>query len=284
MRINQMAGIMVTTSRWIFLIFIISVLWGQSADAQNKKRTFFMDSTGFQIRVLPNEVFGIGERFEYHIYYGVIPAGKAGIEIMPELVQHRQAPCYDIHTWAYTAKAIDLFFKVRDEIHSYMDTRGIFTWYFEKQLNEGKYHDVKVVDYDQRSGTAYTTDDGVPSDTSRIPLFVQDAISALFYFRLQPIEVGKSKHIFIHDIKKTYPMRIDILAREEVDVPAGKFTCFKVEPVLESAGIFKSKGRIFIWFTDDERRLPVMLKSKVLIGSFAAYLDSYAPGMVSEGE
>ncbi|HDH58008.1 MAG TPA: DUF3108 domain-containing protein, partial [Bacteroidetes bacterium] len=102
------------------------------------------------------------------------------------------------------------------------------------------------------------------------------------YFRLQPIEVGQSVYIQVHDIRKTYPLKVDILARETVETPAGIFDCIKVEPVLESAGIFKSKGRIFLWFTDDERRMPVILKAKVLIGSITAYLKEYKPGMPVE--
>jgi len=135
------------------------------------------------------------------------------------------------------------------------------------------------VDYDQRAGQAFMFDDGVPKDTSNIPRFVQDAISALYYFRLQPnIQVGVPFYVEVHDIRKTYPMRVDVLAREHVKVEAGSFVCFKVEPVLESAGIFKQKGRIFIWFSDDEYRIPVKMDSKVLIGSISAQLREYARG------
>lgn len=261
----------------ICLITLSGITLANSADARSRK--FIMDSTGFQIRVLENEIFGKGERFVYDVSYGIIPAGTAGIEIQPQLITHRQAPCYHIYTWARSAKAFDLFFRVDDQVDAYMDARGIFTWYFEKRLNEGSYHDVKQVDYDQREGWAYTVDDGEPTDTSRIPLFVQDAISALYYFRLQPeLEVGKSLFIEVHDIRKTYPLRIDIVKREKIKVPAGMFDCYKVEPVLESAGIFKSTGRIFIWFSTDEKRIPVLMKTKVLIGSITAYLKEYVPG------
>ncbi len=239
---------------------------------------FIMDETGFLVRTLENGSFGLGERFVYDVNYGFITAGEAGIEIMPALETFRQSPCYHIHTWAKTSKTFSAIFKVDDQIHSYMDTRGIFTWYFEKRLNEGRYHDVKVVDYDQRQGIAYTYDDGVPSDTSFIPLYVQDAITALYYARLQPLEVGQSLYVQTHDIKKTYPLRVDVLKYETVKVPAGTFKCFKVEPVLESAGIFKQKGRIFIWFSDDEYRLPVRLRSKVLVGSFSADLKQVVKG------
>lgn len=241
-------------------------------------RTFMMDETGFQVRVLENEVFAPGEQFVYDVYYGVIPAGSAGIELLPDTLIYREAPCYQIHTWAKSAKAFDIIFKVRDDVLAYMDTRGIFTWYFRKRLKEGKYHDEKIVDYDQRKGWAYMTNDGVPEDTSRIPLFVQDAISALYYFRLHDLEVGGMLNIPIHDIRKTYPMKIEIQGRETVETPAGSFDCYKVEPTLESAGIFKSKGRIWIWFTADERKIPVMMRTKVLIGSITAYLKEYVPG------
>ncbi len=242
------------------------------------QEVFITDSTGFEVRVLENNIFGPGERLEYDVYFGVIPAGKAGIELLPEVINYRQAPCYQIHTWARSAKAFKLFFKVEDDIYAYMDTRGIFTWRFEKRLNEGKYHDVKIIDYDQRSGFATMTNDGVPEDTSEITMFVQDAISALFYFRLQPLEIGKTIDINVHDIRKTYPMKIEIQGKERVETPAGNFDCIKVEPVLESAGIFKSKGRIWIWFTDDERHLPVKMSSKILIGSITAYLKKYEAG------
>ncbi len=241
------------------------------------KDSFIVDETGFRVRVLENRIFGPGERFLYDVYYGVIPAGSAGIELLPETITYRQAPCYQIHTWARSAKAFDLFFKVRDEVNAYMDSRGIFTWYFRKQLREGKYRDLKVVDYDQRSGLAYLSDEGVPDDTSRIPLYVQDAISALYYFRLQPIESGQSLFIPVHDIRRTYNLRVDILGREMVKTPAGNFECYKVEPVLESAGIFKSKGRIWIWFTTDEKRIPVKMQTKILIGSITAYMKKYVP-------
>jgi len=240
---------------------------------------FVIDDTGFLIRVLDNQAFGTGERLIFDVKYGFITGGQSGIEILPDLVTYRDAPCYHIHTWAKSSATFSAFFKVRDEIHSYLDARGIFTWYFEKRLNEGSYHDVKVVDYDQRIGKAYMFDEGVPRDTSSIPLYVQDAISSLFYFRLQPeVKVGMPFFVEVHDIRKTYPMRVDVLAREEVEVPAGRFICFKVEPVLESAGIFKQKGRIFIWFSDDEYRIPVKMDSKVLIGSISAQLKEYTRG------
>jgi hypothetical protein len=255
----------------VLLLGIISL----QAASQDK---FITDDQGFLVRVLKNSVFGPGERFVFDVKYGFIKGGEAGIELMPNMVTWRQAPCLHIHTWAKSSTTFSKFFKVDDQINAYMDARGLFAWYFEKRLNEGNYHDIKVVDYDQRLGKAYTTDDGVPKDTGNILLFVQDAISALYYYRLQPLEVGKTVYIDIYDIKKLYALKVDVLGKETVKVPAGTFNCLKVEPKLESAGIFKGEGRIHLWLTDDERYLPVLMQTKVLIGSITAELKSYTPG------
>ena len=60
--------------------------------------------------------------------------------------------------------------------------------------------------------------------------------------------------------------------RERIETPAGTFDCVGIEPVLKAGGIFKSSGRLVIWVTDDERRMPVLMKSKVAIGSVSVVL------------
>jgi hypothetical protein len=67
-------------------------------------------------------------------------------------------------------------------------------------------------------------------------------------------------------------MEVKVLKRERIEVPAGKFDCILVEPVLKSEGVFQSKGSIFVWLTDDERRIPVLVKSKVPVGSISVSL------------
>ena len=47
---------------------------------------------------------------------------------------------------------------------------------------------------------------------------------------------------------------------------------------LNAGGIFKNTGRLVIWLTDDERRMPVLLKSKVTIGSISVVLVDMKPG------
>ena len=73
-------------------------------------------------------------------------------------------------------------------------------------------------------------------------------------------------------------MEVRVLGRETVKTPAGRFKCVVLEPLLKAGGIFKNKGRLVIWLTDDERRMPVMMKSKVAIGSISVVLTEAKPG------
>ena len=60
--------------------------------------------------------------------------------------------------------------------------------------------------------------------------------------------------------------------RETIKTDLGTFKTVKVEPVLDGDGIFNSSGRIFIWFTDDEKRLPVLMQCEIKLGSIKAEL------------
>ena len=75
---------------------------------------------------------------------------------------------------------------------------------------------------------------------------------------------------------KTYPLDVRYLGKETIEVPAGEFRCIKVEPLVQEGGLFKSEGSIVVWMTDDERRMPVKVKTKVIIGSIDADLSEYS--------
>jgi hypothetical protein len=65
---------------------------------------------------------------------------------------------------------------------------------------------------------------------------------------------------------------VKVHRRERVEVPVGEFDCLVVEPVMRSPGLFKQKGRILIWLTDDRRRIPVQVRSELPIGAISIVL------------
>lgn len=75
--------------------------------------------------------------------------------------------------------------------------------------------------------------------------------------------------------KKRYDLRVIIHGYEDINTQFGKKKCIKVEPILDGDGIFQASGRLFIWFTNDAMRLPVLMKSKIVVGSIKAELIDF---------
>ncbi|UCE23298.1 MAG: DUF3108 domain-containing protein [Candidatus Zixiibacteriota bacterium] len=223
-------------------------------------------------RYIENVAFGVNEKFTYEINYGFINAGGATMEVA-RLIEYNSRPCYQTVTRAYSNSFFSNFFKVDDRVESIIDALGIFTWRFEKNLREGKYRSDRLYTFDQNRNIVFSD-----KDTVEVAPYVQDALSVLYYVRTQQLEVGKS--IFVQNFTdgEKYPLEVRVLRKEEVSVPAGTFDCIVVEPLLQSVGVFKHEGKLTVWLTDDRLKMPVLMKSKVLVGSIAAELSEFQLG------
>jgi hypothetical protein len=212
--------------------------------------------------------FGEGERLEFEIKYGFISAGTAMLGI-PGVVTERGHECYHIVSLAESNPVFSVFFTVRDVAESFLDVRELVPLRFEKRLREGDYraHDLVHYDHDRHIAFYPNKDRIVPVSTG-----AQDILSSLYYVRMMDLTVGRSVFIENHADTKNYPLEIKVLRKERVDVPAGEFDCIVVEPVMRGSGLFSHKGRLTVWLADDETRVPVLMKSKVLIGSISAVL------------
>jgi len=225
-------------------------------------------------RFIENVAFGLGERLSFDIGYGFINAGSAVMEV-PELIEFNGRPCYLVRSTANSNKFFSSFYRVEDRVESILDAQGIFSWRFEKVLQEGNYHAEKSYHFDQINHKALYGD-----DTLDVAEYVQDALSILYFARTQDLKIGQS--IFINNFTdgKNYPMEVKVIGKETVRVKAGKFDCIVVEPLLMTAGIFKHEGTLKVWLTDDRLRLPVLMKSRVLVGSISAELTDYKLGKI----
>jgi hypothetical protein len=226
-----------------------------------------------------NNVFGVGERFVFDIDYAFINAGRTVMEI-DSIINVRGKDCYRLVSKVSSNKTFDLVFKVRDHVESNIDVKGIFTRRYYKELNEGNYHDIKEVLYEQERGLAHMKDEGVYKKSSEIEPCSQDILSSLYYLRTLDFAVGDTISVPLHDVAKSYPLKVKVNREEHVEVPAGEFNCFVVEPFVESEGMFRSKGKIEVWLSKDEKRIPVLMRTYIaIIGHIDANLVEYKLGM-----
>jgi hypothetical protein len=210
------------------------------------------------LRIVENRAFQAGEKLDFIVRYGRIVAGTSRLSI-PEIVEIDGHPCYHILSEAWSNSFFSTFYKVEDKVQSYTDVQGIFTRRFEKRLREGHFKRDQYFDYDQVANLAKSK-----NDTVKVPPFVQDVLSAMYFVRTQRLAPGDSILIDNHD-GKVYPLKIVVHRREKVNVRAGKFQCLVVEPFLQTPALFQQKGRVVVHLTDDHRKIPVMMTSQIYV-------------------
>ncbi|HMT07142.1 MAG TPA: DUF3108 domain-containing protein [Pyrinomonadaceae bacterium] len=102
-----------------------------------------------------------------------------------------------------------------------------------------------------------------------------DLASGLYYLRSQPMAIGKQYEIKISDSGLVYNVPVYITAREQQKTVLGKVWCWRVEPVVFGTGrLIEQKGSMIIWFTDDERKIPVRSRINSQIGKVDIKLKS----------
>ncbi|MBK7256202.1 MAG: DUF3108 domain-containing protein [Ignavibacteria bacterium] len=236
-----------------------------------------------EFRKITQKAFKPGEKLTFDISYGFVNAGEAVMEIDKNYQTINGRKCYDIRFYVNSSSSFEWVYKVRDFYRTYVDAEGLFPWRFEQHIKEGNYQRDFEAIFDQQNLKAKTyTGDKDPKKFEGeydIPEYTQDAMSAFYYARTFDYSKMKegdkiSLQNFYKD--KTYPLDVRYLGKETIEVPAGEFRCIKVEPLVQEGGLFKSEGSIVVWMTDDERRMPVKVKTKVIIGSIDADLSEYS--------
>lgn len=96
----------------------------------------------------------------------------------------------------------------------------------------------------------------------------QDLVSAFYYLRRQPLEVGKNLTVAISDAGVVYQIPVRVVARERITTLFGKVWTLRVEPEIfgEKRLINDNEGKLTVWFTEDARHIPVRAQVQSKIG------------------
>lgn len=212
----------------------------------------------------------VNKRFVYYIYWSGIKAGEA-------VMDYTSTPDgITIRTHATSAPFVTFFYPVDDITESTLYPDG-YPKKFIVKVQKGRHKRDKVTYFERKT-------DGKPQkiiyhnildDTIEEFFFdkqVYDPLSAFYEMTKWDLKTGQKYFINIFDSKKLWNTEVQVLRKERVRVSAGEFDTIVVKPILKSEGIFSKTGDITIWATDDDKKLPVLLKSKAVIGHFSAEL------------
>jgi len=213
--------------------------------------------------------FQVGEEITYSVWFNFIKAGRSTMSTV-SIDTIDGAPTFHAVLKTRSLPVLDKVYKVRDHVESWVDAEGLFSRKFKKKIREGLYKKKYSVRFDYDDSLAYSTSDTIPISGP-----VHDALSIFYYVRAESLWVGRIFNINNFDNNKFKPYKVIVHKVEKVKTPAGEFECFVLEPYAEKGNLFKYKGQLTIYLSNDVRRLPVKVESEATIGSMIMKIESY---------
>jgi hypothetical protein len=211
------------------------------------------------------------ETFNFHVEWRLIHAGDVRLTL-----NHPTGAEITVRS----AGLLNTLYKVNDRYLATFDP-GYCTTSTHLEAQEGRRRrDTKIVIDREKKLSSYLEKDLVKntvvlSKELEVPSCVHDAASGIQKLRELNLEPGKTAEIPFTDGKKVVMAKVEALNREKVRTPAGEFPCVKYEAFLFNGVVYSRKGRLFLWLSDDNRRLPVQFKVQLpfYVGTITMQLD-----------
>ncbi len=220
-------------------------------------------------RVLP---FGPGEVATYQVKLGALTVGRGSLSVAG-IVEVQGQPTF--HT-VMTIAGGNALVRVNDRLESWIDTRGLFSRRYHENKHEARFRRNRTYDFFPET-RSFVRENG---DTGSIPTAQPlDDLSFIYFARTLPLETGATYTLPRYYKTDGNPVVLQVLRRETVDVPAGRFNTIVVRPVIQTDGLFGEGGRAEVYFSDDQHRIPVLIRSRVpILGSLSMHLRTFQPG------
>ncbi|MEG3640092.1 DUF3108 domain-containing protein [Magnetococcus sp. PR-3] len=219
----------------------------------------------------------MGEWLQYNIHWTGMPGGRSTLSLT------EQGKGYQIDVGLQSIGMVDFFYAVNDFVQVKGRLRGrhfLADSYLKKQDEGGRKRTTLVTFERAKHQATQKRNREKPKTIKKLAQGVTDPLSAFYTFRTIPqLKVGAHHLIPVLDSKKSYQARIDVIKKVKLNTPLGWFDTVLVHTHLKSSDIFRQKAPIKIWFTDDQRRLPVRVETSIPIGFVAADLVAYRDGM-----
>jgi len=246
---------------WLILVCLIlgvmssAVSWAEVSDRSSVK------------------FFQVGEQLTYEISWMNITAGTA-VMAVSDAGTDGDRPLAKLITTAQSRPAITKFFPVDNRVESIVDSATLFPEHLTFKRREGKKKEDIEYTFHQKEGRVTVIKNGA-TETLDMPPGTQDVISCLYYARSTlSFQPGSSLTMNVYHDKKNRKLDVRVEGIETASGTWGEAETARVLVIMPFQGLFLNQGNIRVWFTNDDRRIPVRMKAKVIIGSIVADLVS----------
>lgn len=209
--------------------------------------------------------FPVGQTLTYDADWRLFNAGTATIRVEAAGREHR------ILTTADASGVVSVLYHVHDAVESFIDPKTFCSRTLNKHTEEGRrrLNSNIVFDYTRKKSVLDETNQRekkTKHEENDIPACVTDVVSSPFYIASLPLAPNANYAFPLNDGGKTADVQVAVEGKEELKLPAGTFKTIRVR-VTSNTGKLKDKGQVWIWFSDDERRLPVQMKARMFWGT-----------------
>jgi hypothetical protein len=209
--------------------------------------------------------FPQNQTLTYTVDWRAFSAGTAVIHF--EAIGDREKLSAD----ANTSGAINLLFHASDQFQTNFDRAKGCTNEFDKQTVEGRRKVNSTLKMDYAQSKSILDEKNLVTGQNKhvesaIPGCMTDLLTGVFYASSQPLEVGHNFVMPVVDAMHNVPVTMKVEGREVIKTPLGTFKTIRVQPTSD-AGVVKNRGNIWIWYTDDDRHLPVQMRARLFWGT-----------------
>lgn len=206
-----------------------------------------------------------GEKLTYAVRVGPFGKGSAVAEIKGIDTVRGQAVYHSV----FRITGSLLFFKVRDHYESWFDPNTLVSLRYHQDIDQGAYERNRT--YEIFPDSTYVDANKQEFPTVEQPL---DDGAFLYFLRTIPLEVGKSYSWNRYFKPDRNPVRVTVVRRERIRVPAGEFDAIVLRPSIKAKGIFAEGANAEVWIADDSTRMMLMMKTKLPFGGVTFHLRS----------
>jgi hypothetical protein len=213
----------------------------------------------------PNHVFPNGQSLIYEAEWRLWTAGTARISLDLAGSNQRVSGTVD------SSGVVALLYPVHDRFQSTFDPRTFCSVGITKHTEEGFHSRETLINFNYSRRRAILDETNLKNGQAKhvereIPGCVTDVLSGIFYVASLPLTPDATYVFPLNDGGETVEVRAHVEAREQVKTPAGTFATLRVAPEAAS-GVLKNRGRVWIWYSDDARRIPVQMRARMFWGT-----------------
>ena len=256
---------------------LLALFLGLAALTLTTDRTAAEPTRGEALAAAPAPVYSIGrafaagEQLHYALFWFAIPAGTATMEVA-DSTPFAGRPALKLLSHAKSSRLLSRIYPVDNRLESTIDAESPSPYRLVFHRHEGRKKNDFDLTFNHADGQVHTIKDGNAEDIA-IPPGTQDILSCLYYLRSLPKLVpGTSVFLNIHHDRKNYRLEVRVEGTDKVASPWGEVEAVRVLAIMPFQGIFLNEGNVRVWLTNDVRRVPVMMKAKVVVGSVVARL------------